>query len=128
MGSEGKVGEKQCFWCLGTHMQRLSDEGKPVMVTFDPCDKCKSEHGEGILLIETVTFDNGVPDISKGLAKPGLHPTGRWAVYSEEGVKSIFNKDVADKLLRDRQGLVDEETFNHITAPLREQRDPKTLN
>lgn len=108
-----------CFWC-GEAMNmlvlfgRLPNDKEAGMhcgpVSYEPCDKCKEQWDQGILLMEAGTSpqSDGQPELH------GAYPTGRYMVMRPEAVERVFNPDEATAILKSRKAFLDFETFEHF--------------
>jgi len=79
-------------------------------VSYEPCDKCKAQWEQGILLMEAGKSpqSDGQPELN------GAYPTGRYMVMRLSAVERAFSPDVATSILKSRKAFLDFETFEHF--------------
>jgi hypothetical protein len=114
-----------CFWC-GKDKNELALLGaaynaeapKNMVVNYDPCDTCKSEWKQGILLLEASTepLREGQPPLS---ADKQLYPTGRLMVIRSEAAAGLFDAlelpaDVVRAAMAQGMLFVDPKLFDAI--------------
>ena len=109
-----------CFWC-GTEdgtvllLGKLPGDAEAprrMCVTYEPCDKCRTNMESGIVFIEATpqATRDGQPAL-----RSGAYPTGRWAVVREEAVRRIVQPpDVLAGVLRHRKAFLEPATFTHL--------------
>ena len=79
-----------------------------MVLSYEPCDSCKTQFAKGITLIEVTDTPNkpGQPPIT------GPHyPTGRLAVVSEECIPHLFDDAFTARVLQSRRALLDPDTW-----------------
>ena len=107
-----------CFWCGKEKNEvvllgKLPGDAEAPMKTwlngdYEPCDECKAQWEKGVVVIE-VSSD---PVIENQVAfRENVYPTGRVIEFSDNGVRSMFEKQTADSLIEHRKGFVDKEAF-----------------
>jgi hypothetical protein len=116
-----------CFWCGEATNSlvlfgRLPNDQEAGMycgaLDYEPCDKCKENWSQGILLIEAGMSpqSENQPEMQKG-----VYPTGRYLVLKPEAVNRIFTPDAAAEILKHRKCFMDFETFGQF-VPVPEPR------
>jgi hypothetical protein len=92
-------------------MLGASYKGKAPMhmvLSYEPCDACKTQFAKGITLIEVTD----TPNARDQPAIDGSHyPTGRIAVITEECVPHLFDEEFTARVLQPRKALLDSGTW-----------------
>ena len=102
-----------CFWCGGDSgeialLGRLKGDVQAplkMVLSYTPCDKCKTNMELGITLIEVQEDPPkpGVPEIQKG-----LYPTGSWWVVKPDMITRIFSPEsLVAEVLELKKGFID---------------------
>lgn len=109
----------QCFWCGGDNGIALmgkinrADEQAPKFITmnYDPCDKCKEQWSQGIVIMEVTQSQpaDGRPPI-----QPDAYPTGRLVCMKPESVSDEVRQHPIHLMLADEWT----ELFSHLEGGL----------
>ena len=51
--------------------------------------------------------------------RPGISPTGRWAVIKSDGLERFLSPDMYESVMRERQLLLPEPLFAKLAEPMR---------
>ena len=95
-----------CFWCgeaknevalLGKIDKADSEAPMHVILDYCPCDSCVEKFKQGIRLIGVTTtpFEDGRPEIQKG-----LYPTGRYVVIKPDALEKVL-PNIDENLAKD---------------------------
>lgn len=102
-----------CFFCgkdkdiVAYKLPRAVEAPTRMLVDYEPCKDCAAQMAKGITLIEVTSSDTGAQPI-----KPGLWPTGRWCVITQESANRLF----AGINTTRKRLLVDEDLYSMLKA------------
>jgi hypothetical protein len=85
-----------------------------IRVDYRPCENCKTEMAQGIAVIEcreSKPFERHI--------RPGISPTGRWAVIKPDGLERFLSADAYEGVMRERQLLLAEPLFAKLAERVR---------
>ena len=84
---------------------------REMIVSYEPCDKCKEQWDQGVACVEVDTKPTA---INQPPIQDCLYPTGRCIVTNSERLKEVFDRDFhdGDRTLVDTD--VFEQVFGHI--------------
>lgn len=100
-----------CFFC-GKEKNEVALLGKlkndtaaPMycLLDYNPCDDCQKLMDKGITLIEATDTPNTENQLE---IAPGVYPTGKWHVVSENFIKNNISKDMQDSILKHRKSFI----------------------
>ena len=110
-----------CFWCgdstgeialLGAAYK--GEAPMKMVIDLEPCATCKAEADKGCALYEVTSKPGN--DMLKVFEQEAWF-TGRWVVVKDEAVTRIFDKDMADAVLKARKAVIDQEAFAMLFPP-----------
>lgn len=119
MSQPFEVSMTKCFFCGGDKdivMNRVLSAAAAIkvhrlhgkVIDKEPCNTCKEYMKQGVMLVSAKDND---PDHSNP------YRTGNLAVISEDAVKRIFDKEMADNLLKTRFGFIEDSAWDLIGLP-----------
>lgn len=87
-----------CFWCgeetgeialMGKLGNGSKDVAAPkhMVLSYEPCEKCKANWAKGFTLIEATRVPNTRSEVPM---QEGVYPTGRYAVITKDAAHRIF--------------------------------------
>jgi hypothetical protein len=97
-----------CFWCAARTRMRITFD---IRVDYGPCETCKTEMARGIAVIEcreSEPFERHI--------RPGISPTGRWAVIKPDGLERFLSAAIYEDVMRERQSLLPEPLFAKLAS------------
>ena len=86
------------------------------VIDYEPCDECKKNMALGIALMAASHHPatDGMPPVSKDENGCELYPVGKYVVLSENGVRHLFQPDIAESLIKARRAFVDHRIVDQI--------------
>jgi hypothetical protein len=104
-----------CFWCGNQKNEvallgRMKDDAEAPMtciLDLEPCDTCQANMALGITLIEAHQGGKA----SEPQIQPGVWPSGRWVVITEDACKRIFDPEMAEACLKHRKAFIEPAAF-----------------
>jgi len=103
-----------CFWCgeskeitpFGASYK--GEAPRNVCMDYEPCDKCKTDWKQGIVLIEVEEkplLDNRPPIDSVN----GLYPTGRFWVMTRDSIQRMITGNMLEEILKKGRAYINQE-------------------
>ena len=118
-----------CFFC-GAEIPENTEPA--TLVRYYVCDECKKEMDKGIVVvaIDSKPSFKGQEPICEyvhdenGEQKEKIYPTGEWAVFSEQTIRTLFGEDTekVSRILIQKSAWVSPEVFDEIKQVYKDLR------
>ncbi len=121
----------QCFWCgedknevalLGAALNKQAP--MHMVLDYEPCDRCRAQWEQGIVLVECVPADptRPRPELVKGT---GAYPSGRFIVVTEEAWErlELFKPEMKEAVTKARKAFVEKAVFEAMLPPEQKQEE-----
>lgn len=118
-----------CFFC-GSEIPENTEPA--TLVRYYVCDECKKEMDKGIVVvaIDSKPSFKGQEPICEyvhdenGEQKEKIYPTGEWAVFSEQSIRTLFGEDTekVSRILIQKSAWVSPEVFDEIKQVYKDLR------
>lgn len=110
---------EKCFLCgeakrvvLFGRLREDKEAPREVVITQEPCDKCKDYMKQGVILISTKDDDRD-------------YRTGGWVVLRDSAIERIFEEEKAKQLLTSRVAFIADSLWDAIELPRGEIKEAK---
>lgn len=118
-----------CFFCgeetgeiaLCGKLKNDAEAPKRMILSYEPCNKCKEQMDKGITLI-AVTKEN-LENERAPISKDGdkfLYPTGQWMVITKDFAKRLFEIDDNDEIIQRKNCLVSQDFIEELDKKFQE--------
>lgn len=105
-----------CFWTgkpKGVALMGFNkgkEAPRQIVTDYEPGDEAKALMAQGITVVEVVESQiKSWPEIA-----PGLWPTGRWCVMTDDAVRRLLREDMAAAVLAKRKCFLAKEAYEAL--------------
>jgi hypothetical protein len=107
---------EDCEVVLFGRMKGDAEAPRRVVVTKEPCPKCKEWMTKGVIMI-SVKDDGSTPAHKSAVGTGEPDRTGGWCVLKDEAIERMLPTEHAQACLKSRVCFIDDSAWDHLGLP-----------